>query len=428
MLLIYTDNTSARLQYTCHFIFKEYLGLAYTLTTHYDSFCSHEGERILYSTKAAPEGVLTITPASLLFETDLREQDIKVTNGKENLSFFENTSGDFPFDVLAATFYLLSRYEEYQPHEKDMYGRYAHENSLAFKNNFLHLPLVNIWLNDLQKTLERKFRGLKCKPVAFNFLPTYDIDIAFSYRHKGLVRNLGGFLRHPSLSRIKVLFGMQEDDFASYDYLDALHNRYTLNPIYFFLAATQNSPYDKNISPYSHGMWQLLKRHARKYKIGLHPSWRSYNVEKLIAKEKKILETAAHNTIDSSRQHYIKFSLPETFLQLLNAGIMHDYSMGYGSINGFRASVGCSFLWYNLAEEKSTTLRLHPFCFMDANSFYEEKLNIEEAEKELLEYSATCRSNNCEMITIFHNQFLGTDKKFAGYRKLYENFIAQVGA
>ncbi len=51
-------------------------------------------------------------------------------------AFFE-TSGDFPFDIFAASFYLLSRYEEYLPHEKDMYGRYAHTNSLAFREHFL---------------------------------------------------------------------------------------------------------------------------------------------------------------------------------------------------------------------------------------------------------------------------------------------------
>ena len=68
-----------------------------------------------------------------------------------NLTTFFQTGGDLPFDVFAASFYLISRYEEYLPHEKDMYGRYAHENSLAYKERFLQLPLINIWLTELVK-------------------------------------------------------------------------------------------------------------------------------------------------------------------------------------------------------------------------------------------------------------------------------------
>ncbi len=75
---------------------------------------------------------------------------------QENLLFFE-TSGDFPFDIFAAAFYLLSRYEEYLPFQPDKHGRFPHEASLAYKENFLHLPLVNYWLEDLKKALRVKF-------------------------------------------------------------------------------------------------------------------------------------------------------------------------------------------------------------------------------------------------------------------------------
>ena len=40
------------------------------------------------------------------------------------------------FDVFSASFYLVSRYEEYLPYVKDMYERFQAENSLAYKHNF----------------------------------------------------------------------------------------------------------------------------------------------------------------------------------------------------------------------------------------------------------------------------------------------------
>ena len=223
-----------------------------------------------------------------------------------------------------------------------------------------------------------------------------------------------------------MLAGLQQDPFDSYDFLQNLHKEGNLPPIFFFLAATSSSQYDKNISPFNMHMWRLIKTHARLFNIGLHPSWRSSEKPALVAKEKKILETASQTTVTKSRQHYIKFELPGTFQHLLEAGITDDYSMGYGSINGFRASVASSFLWYNLANETSTALRLHPFCFMDANSFYEQKQDAASSLKELLYYYGECKKVNGEMVSIFHNNFLGTDPLYAGWREMYNDFITQV--
>jgi len=168
---------------------------------------------------------------------------------------------------------------------------------------------------------------------------------------------VGGFLKSPSFNRLAVLAGMQKDPFDCYEYLDELHRNYQLNPIYFFLVATSTGLYDKNISPYEHAMWQLMKRHSKKYAVGIHPSWRSNEKPALFEKEKKILETIKNGAVKLSRQHYIKMSLPDTYQNLYAAGITDEYSMGYGSINGFRASVASSFFWYNLKEETVTKKR-----------------------------------------------------------------------
>src|SRR5204862_6117071 len=97
-----------------------------------------------------------LQPHSLLFEKDIKQQLIKCFDTDGQKAFFK-TEGDFSFDIFAAVFYLLSCYEEYLPPEKDMYGRYADENSLAFNENFLHLPLINLWLEEFKASLKEKF-------------------------------------------------------------------------------------------------------------------------------------------------------------------------------------------------------------------------------------------------------------------------------
>ena len=71
-----------------------------------------------------------------------------------------------------------------------------------------------------------------------------------------------------------------------------------------------------------------------------------------------------------SRQHFIRFTLPDTYRQLINAGIKEEFSMGYGSVNGFRASVALPFYWFDLEKNEATSLLVYLFCFMDANSFF----------------------------------------------------------
>jgi len=431
LILIYSHTSSLRLQYSCSFIFKELLGLNCTITIDSEEFKNHEGVCINYSSSAIKDKEFKLENSSLLFETEIKEQQISCFKTNGHKAFFKTGNSDFSFDIFAATFYLISRYEEYLPHTKDMYGRYAHENSLAFKENFLQLPLINIWANDFIAAIKQKFPPAnyqyKAQYSIFRFKPTYDIDIAYCYKHKGLLRNIGGFLKTPSVERIKVLAGLQKDPFDAYKWLHELHQQNKLRPVYFFLVAQKNGQYDKHILPDTDIMWKLVKQHAKNYTVGIHPSWQSGDTPSLLKKEKDYLTQMAEKEISGSRQHYIRFNLPEGYQKLIEAGVTDEYSMGYGSINGFRASVASSFFWYDLQSEQQTDLRIHPFCFMDANSFYEQHFSAEQAYEELLHYYAVCKEVNGTLITIWHNNFLGTTKEFEGWKEMYEAFIKKAG-
>lgn len=423
MIVIYATSISTRLQYILSFIFHEYLETAYRITVNTEEFNAHIGVKINY-TAAEQEDCINIIPEKLLFEKDIHQQRIEIFQHDNYPCFFQQTSG-YPFDIFAACFYLLSRYEEYLPFEADEYGRYPHADSIAYKNNFLHLPLINIWLNHFGKYLQEIFPSFELKKKSFHFTPTYDIDMAWSYQHKGLLRNIGGFVKRPSVERIKVLTDNSKDPFDVYDELHVLHKEYALAPVYFFLMAEEHGKYDKNISPENEAMHQLIREH-RVYDIGIHPSWKSFEHPGLILSEKNKLENISEKKISISRQHYIKFIIPQTFRHLIDAGITDDHSMGYGSINGFRASVAHSFLWYDLLKEETTFLRIHPFCFMDANSFFEQKQLVETSAEELMHYFQICKENNGHLITIFHNNFLGSDPQFKGWKEMYQRFTSQL--
>jgi hypothetical protein len=434
IMLIYTTSITSRLQYISDFIGKELTGTAFQLTDSKDKYLSHTGSRINYSAENFDPGGFWLKPVSLLAETGIKEQATGIFIVKGHQAFFK-TEGDLSYDIFAATFYLLSRYEEYLPSRHDVYGRYAHTNSLAFRNNFLDIPLVNTWLNSFREILAHKFPDVISRDPVFQFIPTYDIDEAYSFKHKSAARMAGAFIK--SLvkgnwavikDRREVLSGKRNDPFDSYDWMNELHREFELSPRYFFHVAARTGKYDRNISPGRPALRNLIRAHAERYQIGLHPSWQSGDDPRLIQTEKETLERIAGKQIISSRQHFIRFNLPETFRSLLSAGILEDFSMGYGSINGFRASVATPFYWYDLEKEKATGLLLYPFCYMEANSFYEQRISAQQALEEMRHYYDVVRKVNGTLITIWHNTFLGTAAFFNGWREAYEQFISEVNA
>jgi hypothetical protein len=438
-LILYSHNITPRLQYAADFIAKELQVDSFSITSSEEEFRDYPGPRINYSDKQISAAEAWIKPYGLLFETGIGEQNTGCFHANGYKAFFK-TGGDLPFDIFSACFYLLSRYEEYLPHTKDMYGRYAHENSLAYKEKFLNQPLINVWLQDFKKLLQQKFpqfiviaiRQVAEKQHDSKFLPTYDIDIAWSYKHKGGWRNAGGFIRSLvkgqwSLlkERAMVLLGKQKDPFDAYEWLNKLHEQYKLKPYYFFLIPEKRGRYDKNIPPSSEAMQVFIHDHIARYSVGIHPSWKSGDDDSLLKKEIETLSLFSGNPVVSSRQHYIRFNLPGGYRRLIGNGIKHDFSMGYGNINGFRASVASPFYWYDLENEKQTALMLFPFCYMEANSFYEQNSTAKQALEEMRYYYWTVKSVNGHFIMIWHNSFLGTDKASKGWRDIYEQFIKE---
>jgi hypothetical protein len=431
-VIVFSNTITPRLQYILDFISKEIIGESIKITTNSENFRQYNGPRINYSKEGVTDSEFRIQNSELLFETGLKEQSIQCFEVNNYTAFFK-IEGDFPFDVFAASFYLLSRYEEYLPHKKDMYGRYAHENSLAFKENFLHLPLINLWIEDFKKAIQRKFPSFIAHRSSFTFLPTYDIDEAYSYKHKQWWRTIGGAVRSVVngqwsmiSERIKVLLGKMEDPYDSFAWMHQLHQQYNLKPYYFFLVANETGRYDKNILPSKKSMRELIRKHSDRYSIGIHPSWQSGDDPHKLKLEILKLGHISGKQILSSRQHFIRFTLPHTYRLLIDLGIEFDFSMGYGSINGFRASVATPFFWYDLIKEEQTKLLLYPFCFMEANSFFEQKFSLQKTFEELQHYCNIVKSVNGTLITIWHNTFLGTSKLFAGWREVYEQFVRQV--
>ncbi|TAD86122.1 MAG: hypothetical protein EAY75_09395 [Bacteroidetes bacterium] len=389
------------------------------------------GEAILnysHSTLALPS--VHMAPHGLLEQSHVQLQTTQTTQTADYPIFFAG-EGAMGFDLLSAAFFLLSRYEEYLPHTNDAFGRYCHTNALAYRENFLHRPLIDEWMMGLKACLLRQFPGLVFAQRAATYTPTFDVDVAWSYAHKGLWRNTGGLVRqllsgrfNAAANRVNVVLNGVRDPFDVYADLNGLHQRHGLKPKWFFLMAKKARGYDKNTNPRKPAYQQLMQQMAGKFAVGLHGSCQAAKHPTLLSAEQTLLQSIVQQPITTHRYHYLAFKLPGGYTQLC-PHFKQDYSMGYGSINGFRASTCTPFFWYHLGAEQATGLQIFPFAFMEANSIFELKHDAETALAELQSlYNAVTRVEGL-FITIFHNHLVGLDHFGRTWWNVYERFLVR---
>ncbi|MCB0514925.1 MAG: polysaccharide deacetylase family protein [Chitinophagales bacterium] len=430
-MLIYTPQITNRFRYVAELLMEELIGIPLEITDNIDTYLSHHGLKLNYSKRRLSDEEIFIYTQGLLFEKGIKTQQVAVGTYKEIAVLFpctvENVS--LPFDIFAASFYLVSRYEEYLPFTPDRHNRYQVEDSIAYKADFLHLPVVNIWANFLREICKEKQPDIRCKQRSYKFLPTYDIDLAYSYKHKGFMRNLGRCLIYlkdgkweETSELLKVWLFNAPDPYDTYSLQTKLHQQHKLHATYFFLIG-EYSRYDKNISIENLAYQKLIRDLADNNKVGIHPSYRSNKDPKILHNEIEKLSAIIKTEVERSRQHYIKLRIPQTYETLLSNEIYKDYSMGYASAVGFRAGIASAFYFYNINLEIKTDLRVYPFCIMDVTLKEYLQLKPQKAQKLIYKLIEQVRKVNGLFIFIWHNHTISDYDDWQGWQQVYINTL-----
>jgi len=427
MLSIYLSKKSPRSSYIFKLVFSHYFGIQdYRLIYEEEEFNAAELPKFSYSSKAVGEE-LHIHSIGLLEERGIKDFQIKIGEYQETISLFAHSNASaLTYDPFAAAFYMLSRYEEYLPHRRDQYDRFIADDSIAKQNNFLQTAVVDRWLMHLRQLFEKKLPELQFKDRKYDYLLTLDIDNAYAFRSKGMLRNLGAAIRSilkgnfkQLLLQLKVLSKQERDPFDSYNYILNIQKKYGLHCLYFFLLADYGLN-DKNISHQNRSFQSLIKSISDYAEIGIHPSFGSnYKPEKLHSEISR-LERITKHEVFRSRQHFLKLHLPDTYRQLVEEDIKEDYTMGYASELGFRAGAAFPYPYYDLDEEVELKLMIYPFMVMDATLKYYLKMEGEEALNKIKPIIDEVKAVNGTFISLWHNESLGTSEDWKGWKELFE--------
>lgn len=424
-LLIFSEKTNPRLEYVCGLLFGRHLGIQYKITSLADSFESYTGPRLNYSLVNTTCDFQLI-PAGLLFETGIREQDINTTAYKGIQVPFATNGGSLPFDLFAAVFYLVSRYEEYLPFEPNQYGQFRATDTMAFRLGFLDKPVVDIWAGYLKEALQQRYPLLRFKEPQFSAIFTYDIDVAWAFKGRTAATNAALALRDlltlqfkQLFKRIRVLSNRVKDPFDTYEHIAAQKKIQGHQTILFFLLGPKNR-YNRNLSPHSKAMRELILQQSQEHITGIHPSYFANDNYLQLQHEKLLLESVCKKKITQSRQHYLRLVFPNTYMHLVQAGITDDYTMGFAELPGFRAGTCTAFNFYNLVAEEETGLLLHPNTFMEGTFIEDLRLSPAAAFTHMQQLVTEVKKVNGAFICIWHNHSLSDEGIWKGMKEVHD--------
>lgn len=428
MILFYSKRITPRIEYIVKLLFEQILQVKVTFTNEKEKYENSELAKINYS-EIKLKGGISLQPHPLLFETGIRFQNPETVEFNQFRFFFKSSPDSFlPFDLFAAAFYIVTRYEEYIATEKDHYGRFIATESILCKNGLMKKPVVNIWALMLADEISKVYPDLTWPERKFSFLSTIDVDNAWAFRHKGFTRTTGALLKALAnrrfsefTSRLAVLSRIKHDPYDNYNFIDSVFSENEKLVRFFFLLGDY-SRYDKNISHKNSIYRRLINRTNKKYAVGIHPSFAVANDKsgKTLKEEKQRLERITDSAVKISRQHYLKIEFPTTFRNLVKAGIFEDYSLGYASAIGFRAGICTPFYFYDIEREAITDLLQIPFQVMDVTLQQYLRYKPDRAWDEVRSLMKEVKETGGTFVSVWHNESVNDLGQWKGYREVFE--------
>ena len=407
MLLIYTSKITHRITYTFKHVCFRVLGFEVGFTNVIEEFIAYSGPKLSYGKK--PLGnELFVQSYGLLTQQGFESFNISIRNWEETKCFFSvGEKSEIPFDIFSASFYLLSRYEEYLPHVKDEKGRFLATESLAYKEQFLQYPLVDIWAYKFKEVLKKAFPQINFpirKMVIHNLINVHE---PFAFKQKGVLRSISGFVIdifnleiRNCINRFGVVLGLKVDPYNTFDWvINTVKSNKTKLTVFFLLGESINFIEGTNYR--KKNFKSLIKKVSDYKQIGLIFSRESLKNYHILKKEKSQLEKITNRDLVSSMNTQFMVNLPHNYRNLVELEVKEDFSMVYESRAGFRASSCTPYLFYDLDYEIVSPLLIHPIAFTTSAFKNDKESKITKAVEDLF---ATVKKVNGTFSIIFTNK------------------------
>jgi hypothetical protein len=365
MILIYIRKNTHRINYVFKHIFLRILGVEVGFTVSIEEFISYEGPKLSYG-KSPIGNELFFQSHGLLDQQGLESVKILVKQWGETKCFFSvGEKSALPFDIFAASFYLLSRYEEYLPHLKDTNNKYPASESLGVKEQFINKPVVDIWAYKLKLILNSNFPSLSLPDRSMSIHNLVIAQEPFAFKYKGVLRSFIGYISDLTqfkfkrlLDRTKVILELRPDPFQSFNWIiEAIKGSTSKLTVFFLLG--ESVRFRDGINSQRKYFRRWIKIVADYTEVGLIFSKEAQSHFPILKKEKKQMENIINRTLKSSMNDQFNIDLPDNYRDLVELEVERDFTMVYDDTVGFRSGTCTPFLFYDLDYEILTPMLIH---------------------------------------------------------------------
>ncbi|OPL10017.1 MAG: hypothetical protein AVO34_12600 [Firmicutes bacterium ML8_F2] len=338
-----------------------------------------------------------------------------------------------PIDIFGSAFFMLTRYEEIVKPDRDEHDRFPAQASLAYQEGFLERPIVDEYVEVLWAVMKRLWPRIERRRRSFRIFPTHDVDSPFDpcvRSIRSLVRSMGGDVvkrRSTKLAADRMLQyvnfkrGSGKDPYDTFDWLMRQSEKAGLRSAFYFKAA-QNSPFDPAYSldhPRIRDLFQEISE--RGHETGFHPGYKTDTNPVVWMEEFYRLKNALpkFNGIRGGRQHYLRFSVPETWRSWAAAGLEYDASMGFAGHAGYRCGTSHPFCPFDLKRQEKLNITERPLIAMECTVLDEKYMGMRNSEcavDYMLGLKERCALFGGEFVFLWHNSRLTSNAEKEMYK------------
>lgn len=327
-------------------------------------------------------------------------------------------------DLIASSFFLLSRYEEWIRNDvRDKHGRFPGKESVLYKADVIDIPVVDYYGRIIRKCLRKlEYSVQEPKEEFASIALTHDIDVPwtpcddFWLAVKRIGRSIIYDKKKPLFHLLLNAFHNYScDPFYNFDKIIRMDSKLKhkgAKSIFFAVAGVTGTIFSSFDYMPSAGFRKLVKK-FRKHDcdLGIHISYEAGGDPSLIFKEKEKFETITGGKVTASRHHYLRSCNPQDMEVLIEVGITDDYTMSYADVAGFRLGTARNVYWINPIKRKLTSLMLHPLQIMECtlNDSAYMNLNEQEAWKYCQKIIRNTKIVNGDLSLLWHNTTLASN-------------------
>ena len=332
-------------------------------------------------------------------------------------------------DLFAATFFMLTRWEEYVLPAQDAHGRFPASASAAVRFGLIDRPVVNEWA-DLLYLLLQKSGWKHARPErAYRLSISCDVDHPrLWWKGADRVKTLAGsLLARANPKEFKYwlrnyAFGAQ-DPYDVFDEWLRIFREHDLQVHFNFLGDRKRS--SDCYYPVRHPFVRqtIEKLASQGHGIGFHPSYEAFNSAELYRHELDSVRAISPVPVKTGRQHYLRFEAPFTWRVWASAGMDWDSTLGYSEREGFRCGICHDFPVFDFLERKMLRLREKPLIAMDVTLAQYRSMEPEAALERLLELREQVARHRGEFVLLWHNSSWNT-YFWARWKAVFLQFIS----